>query len=78
MAGFDGHNGFIGAGGKGHSIRILRRVSQLTDVPTADAVEGYLAAHPKVRRGGAAKVRHWYEEIRQGKRHRDPGGRSIS
>jgi hypothetical protein len=44
MLAFDGHNGFIGAGGKEDAIRRLQTISQAADRPTPAAVEGYLVS----------------------------------
>lgn len=74
---FDGHNGFIGAGGKEDAIRRLRAISQAAHRPPPAAVEGYLVSTGETSAEGANRARRWYEEILQGKRHRDYRGRTI-
>lgn len=74
---FDGHNGFIGAGGKEHAIQTLRRIAVLPDRPDPQAVEDYLYSSGQTHAKGASRARQWYEEILAGKGHRDYRGQSI-
>lgn len=75
---FDGHNGFIGAGGKEHAIRHLRIIASLSDRPEPEAIESYLVASGEVERHGVSRASKWYAEILQGMQHRDYAGRIIS
>jgi hypothetical protein len=77
MLRFDGHNGFIGAGGKEHAIRVLRRIAAEPDLPNPQAIEDYLFASGETHAEGAQRARKWYEEILAGKRHRDYRGHVI-
>lgn len=77
MLAFDGHNGFIGAGGKEDAISPLGAISRAADRPTPSALESYLLSTGETSAKGADRARRWYEEILQGKRHRDYRGRVI-
>jgi hypothetical protein len=77
MLAFDGHNGFIGAGGKEDAIRGLQTIAGQAHPPTPEAIESYLAASGETNAKGASRARRWYEEILEGKRHRDQAGRII-
>ncbi len=77
MLAFDGHNGFIGAGGKEDAIRRLNAISRAADRPVPSALEDYLLSSGQTSARGADRARRWYEEILQGKRHRDYRGRII-
>lgn len=77
MLTFDGHNGFVGSGGKEVAIQTLRRIGRRGDRPRPQAIEGYLTASGQTSAKGAQRARRWYEEILQGKRHRDNRGRII-
>jgi hypothetical protein len=77
MLSFDGHNGFIGAGGKEDAIRALRRIALRRDRPDPQAIEDYLTGSGETSAKGATRARSWYEEILAGKSHRDHGGRII-
>jgi hypothetical protein len=77
MLDFDGHNDFIGAGGKEHAIRALRRIAAERDRPEPQAVEDYLFASGQTHAKGAQRARQWYEEVLAGKRHRDNRGQVI-
>jgi len=77
MLGYDGRNGFVGAGGKEYAIRTLRELSRRADAPTSSALEEYLAGSGKMSAKGAARAAKWYEEIRGGKRHLDYARRPI-
>lgn len=74
---FDGHNGFIGAGGKENAIRALRRIAAGPDRPDPQAIEDFLFASGETHAKGAQRARQWYEEILAGKRHRGDRGRVI-
>lgn len=77
MLSFDGHNGFLGGGGKEYAIRTLREISRRPDAPQADAIEEYLAGSGDTSAKGAARAAKWYEEIRSGKGHLDYARRQI-
>lgn len=77
MLSFDGHNGFLGAGGKEYAIRTLREVARRPDAPTSEAIGEYLAGSGKTTAKAAARAARWYDEIRQGKRHLDYARRPI-
>lgn len=77
MLSFDGHNGFLGAGGKEYAIRTLRDISRRADAPTSEAIEEYLAGSGATNAKGAARAAKWYDEIREGKRHLDYARRPI-
>ncbi len=78
MLAFDGHNGFIGGGGKENSIRTLQRIAGRDDRPDPQSIEDYLTASGETSAAGAVRARRWYEEILQGKSHRDYRGRVIT
>jgi hypothetical protein len=77
MLSSDGHNGFVGGGGKEDSIRTLHAIAAMPDRPTPQAIRGYLMASGETDADGAERARRWYEEILAGKRHRDYRGRII-
>jgi hypothetical protein len=77
MLSFDGHNGFVGGGGKEDAIRTLQTIAAMPDRPTPQAIGGYLMASGETDADGAERARRWYEEILAGKRHRDYRGRII-
>lgn len=77
MLSFDGHNGFIGAGGKEDAIRKLQSIDRRPDRPGPQAIEDYLLSSGETSADGARRARKWYEEIIAGKRHRDYRGRII-
>jgi hypothetical protein len=77
MLSFDGHNGFIGAGGKEDAIRRLQAIAGRPDRPSPQAIEDYLMSSGETSAKGAHRARQWYAEIIAGKRHRDYGGRVI-
>ncbi len=77
MASFGGHNNFLGGGDKELSIRVLRDIARRTDAPPREAIVEYLLSTGETEADGAERAGRWYEEIRQGKRHRDYGGRII-
>jgi hypothetical protein len=72
-----GHNGFLGAGEKESTIPILRRIAALAGAPSREELESHLRASGQTDADGATRAGQWYEEIRQGKRHRDYQGRTI-
>lgn len=74
---FDGHNGFIGAGGKEDAIRRLQTIAAPANRPTPEEIEGYLLASGETDAEGARRARRWYDEILAGKQHRDYRGRII-
>lgn len=78
MLAFDGHNGFIGGGGKENTIRALQRIARRDDRPDPQAIEDYLTASGETSAKGAMRARRWYEEILHGKSHRDYRGRIIT
>lgn len=77
MLSFDGHNGFLGGGGKEHAIRTLREILHRPEAPSSDAIEEYLAGSGETNAKGAARAAKWYQEIRAGKRHVDYARRPI-
>lgn len=77
MLSFDGHNGFIGAGGKEDAVRRLQTIARRSDRPTPQAVEDYLLSTGKTGANGARRAGQWYEEMIAGKRHRDYRGQFI-
>jgi hypothetical protein len=74
---FDGHNGFLGGGGKEYAIRMLRETARLSEAPSAETIEEYLAGSGETSAKGAARAARWYVEVREGKRHLDYGRRPI-
>lgn len=75
---FDGHNDFLGAGGKEHAIRRLRVMIHEGFRPAPLEVESYVLASGDLRsERGAIRLRDWYEGLLDGKRFRDYAGRSI-
>ncbi len=77
MLSFDGHNGFIGAGGKEDAIQTLRAIAQMELRPPPEAIEAYLLSSGETSAEGANRGRRWYEEILAGKSHRDYAGRIL-
>lgn len=75
---FDGHNGFLGGGGKEDAIRRLREISRRRDAPSREEVEQYLHASGQTGADGVRRAGKWYEEILDGKRHRDYRGQTIT
>lgn len=74
---FDGHNGFLGAGGKEEAIRALRAIAMHAARPASQTIEDYLISSGDTDADGARRARRWYEEILTGKQHRDYRGRPI-
>lgn len=76
MVSFGGHNGFLG-NAKEQTIRDLQFVARSAAPPSPEQLETYLLSAPGTRAKGIARARRWYEEIVEGKRHRDYAGRII-
>jgi hypothetical protein len=74
---FGGRNGFLGGGEKEDAIRRLREISRRPDAPGREAIEEYLRASGETDGDGALRAGKWYEEILDGKHHRDYAGRII-
>jgi hypothetical protein len=74
---FGGHNGFLGGGEKEDAVRRLRAMATRPDAPSRRALEEYLRASGKTDADGAERAGKWYEEVREGKGHRDYRGRAI-
>jgi hypothetical protein len=70
MVAFDGHNGFVGAGGKEDAIRTLQRIAARDDRSDSQGIEDYLTASGETSADGVLRARRWYEQI--------PKGRSIA
>jgi hypothetical protein len=77
LLGFDGHNGFYGAGGKEQAVRDLRAMIAADHRPKPDEVEAYAIASGETHHRGAAHLREIYEGVLAGRRFRDSGGRVI-
>jgi hypothetical protein len=77
MLSFGSHNGFLGAGEKEVAIPILRRIAAQAGAPSREEIESYLRASGETDADGATRAGQWYDEIRQGRRHRDHSGRTI-
>jgi hypothetical protein len=78
MITFDGHNNFIGTGGKENSIRHLRALVRDGRRPDPVDIENYVLASGRIRsHEGAQHIREWYEGILAGKGFRDYTGRRI-
>lgn len=74
---FDGHNQFIGAGGKSNAVRALRRINDRH--PGLDSAEftAWLLTLDGVQPPGAKRLGKWFEEVQRGVNHRDHGGGPI-
>lgn len=77
MAWFGGHNAFLGGGEKERAIRVLNEIARRRDRPSRESLETFLRSCREVEHDGASRAGKWYEEILQGKRHRDYAGRII-
>ena len=75
--GFDGHNGFLGAGGKERAISELRIVAALPNRPEPVDIESYALASGETDAGGAGRLRDWYERILQGRTFRGYRGEVL-
>lgn len=67
--GFDGHNDFVGGGGKEYAIRGLREFQQKGELDP-DAIHAWLLANGECSAKGADRMRQWAREILQGRKHR--------
>jgi len=74
---FGGHNMFLGGGEKEQAIQTLRRFARLADRPTRAAIEAHLRSNRQVHGNGAERVGKWYDEVLEGRRHRDYRGQVI-
>lgn len=74
---FGGHNDFLGGHDKQRAISELRRIAARADAPSREAIQGHVAASGQTSADGVRRIGLWYDEIRQGKRHRDYRGRVI-
>jgi hypothetical protein len=74
---FGGHNHFLGGGEKEDAIGRLKLIARRADAPSRGEIEGYLRSTGRTDSSGAERAGKWYEEIQQGKRHRDDRGRTI-
>jgi hypothetical protein len=74
---FGGHNGFLGGGEKEVAIRAFHRINRMAGAPTREALQDYLRATGQVDAEGVDRAGKWYEEVRDGRRHRDYRGETI-
>ena len=74
---FDGHNNFLGAGGKERAIRRLRIMIGDGHRPDPSALENYVLARGTRSFKGARRLREWYEGLLQGRRFYDYARRPI-
>jgi hypothetical protein len=74
---FDGHNSFLGGGGKDDAIRTLRRVASMSPRPSAEDIEAHALASGKTDYDGAARLSAWYRRILQGGYFRGERGERI-
>lgn len=74
---FGGHNSFLGGGEKEVAIRALRSIAGRSDAPTRAAIAEYMHSSGSTDADGVERAARWYDEIRQGKRHRDYARRII-
>jgi hypothetical protein len=63
--------------GFGERFDRLDQRGRRLDAPSQEAIEEYLRASGKTDGDGARRAGKWYEEILEGKRHRDYTGRTI-
>ena len=77
IIGFDGHNDFLGAGGKEQAIRRLRTMIGDGHRPDPSAIENYVLARGTRSFKGARRLREWYEGLLQGRRFYDYARRPI-
>jgi hypothetical protein len=68
---FGGHNGFLGGGEKEIAIKAFHRIRRMSGAPSREALEDYLRATGEVDAKGVTRAGTWYEEVLDGKRHRD-------
>lgn len=74
---FDGHNSFLGGGGKENAIETLQSIARTRPRPSREEIEAYLRASGKTDGSGSERAGKWYEEILAGKRHLDYRRRVI-
>ncbi|MYD27791.1 MAG: hypothetical protein F4X03_02575 [Dehalococcoidia bacterium] len=74
---FDGHNNFLGAGGKEHAVRKLRAMIADGHRPDPSTLENYVLVHGTRSFRGARRLREWYEGLLQGRRFYDYARRPI-
>lgn len=74
---FGGHNSFLGGGEKEDAIRRLREIARRPDAPTREETEEHIRSQGATDADGAERIGRWYDEVRQGRRHRDYSGRTI-
>lgn len=74
---FGGHNNFLGGGEKEIAIRALKEIAVRVDAPSREAIEAYLYHSGETAASGVQRAGTWYDEVRQGKRHRDYRGEII-
>lgn len=74
---FGGNNDFLGGGEKEDAIRTLKSLIHRDDRPTPAVLEKYIVASGDTSAEGSQRIRRWYEEILDGKSHRDSRGRII-
>jgi hypothetical protein len=74
---FGGHNGFLGGGEKEIAIRALHRIRRMPGRPTREALEDFLRSTGEVGADGVTRAGKWWDEVLDGKRHRDYRGEVI-
>jgi hypothetical protein len=74
---FGGHNGFLGGGEKEIAIRAFHRICRMTGAPSRGNLEDFMRATGEVDAKGVTRAGKWYEEVLDGKRHRDYRGEII-
>ena len=74
---FGGSNGFVGGGEKEHLITRLREIAARSDCPSAEEIADNMRASGETHAKGIERARKWYQEILEGKRHRDYRRRLI-
>lgn len=77
MLSFDGHNSFLGGGGKEDAITTLQDIARMSPRPTREDIEAYMRASGQTDGSGAERAGKWYGEILDGKRHFDYRRRVI-
>lgn len=75
---FGGHNNFLGGGEKEDAIRRLHKIAARSDAPSRARIEDHLRASGETDANGVERAGKWYEEVLDGRRHRDYRGRVIS
>ena len=74
---FDGHNDFLGAGGKEEAIRRLRAIIRDGHRPEPTILESYVLTKGVRSFKGASRLREWYEGLLTGRRFYDYARRPI-